>query len=109
MKKIFIPAAILALFAFNSISYDTTKATATVQQLQGVYIFVDSKPVAEYKYLGTVKLSRKENRQQINSGQYQNVRDALLTRLKKDYPAADGAIFSFYDGGADQVDAIQFK
>jgi len=77
---------------------------AEVNQLQGVYIFTDSKPVQDYEYLGTVKTGIG-----FNSGQYQPVRDLMIKKIKKQYPNADGAIFYFNDGNADRCDAIKFK
>ncbi len=77
---------------------------AEVNQLQGLYVFTDSKPVQEYEYLGTVKTGIG-----FNSGQYQPVRDLMIRKIKKQFPNADGAIFFFNDGNADRCDAIKFK
>jgi len=105
------PMGFLSFIAIGAISLatititDNDKAKAEVNQLQGVYVFVDSKPVKEYQYLGTVK----NGMRLAGSAQYQPVRDKLLKKLKEDYPQADGAIFSFVNGAADRVDAIKFK
>ncbi len=77
---------------------------AEVNQLQGVFVFTDSKPTGDFEYLGTVKTGIG-----FNSGQYQPVRDLLIKKLKKNFPQADGAIFHFNDGNADGCDAIKFK
>jgi hypothetical protein len=45
----------------------------------------------------------------MGSGQFQDVRDVLLKKLKKEYPQANGVIFNFHDGGTDKCDAIKFK
>lgn len=100
----------LSLFAIGAISLatititDNDKAKAEVNQLQGVYVFTDSKPIKEYDYLGTVK-----NTFTMGSGQYQPLRDKLIKKLKKDFPTADGAIFYFNNGSTDRCDAIKFK
>lgn len=106
MKKIIFPAAILLLFSFSSIKPANKLEIATVNQVQGCFIFVDAKPLNPYKYLGTIELTKKETRKQIDSGQYEDVRNALLTKLRAVYPQANGAIFHFHDGDSDQVDAI---
>lgn len=97
--------ALSAIVGFSYIKYDVRKSTGEVDQLQGYYIFVDSKPVMEYEYMGTVKGPSVS----FGSGQYQSVRDVLIKRAKKDYPTADALIFTFKDGGTDRCDAIKFK
>lgn len=107
MKK----ASLVVLGAFTMvflsfklmIPFEPSNSTAEVVQVQGCYIFSDSKPVREYKYLGTVK-SRN-----TSSGQYQAVRDNIIKKIKKEYPEADGIILNLHDGGVDIGDAIKFK
>lgn len=55
IKGILIGLSLVLLVAFAAINYEPKKATAEVEQMQGLYIFTDSKPVLEYEYLGTVK------------------------------------------------------
>ncbi len=81
---------------------DTNKAE--VNSIQGMFIFTDSKPVADYQYLGTIKTNN-----QLIEPQYLNVRDELIKKLKKKFPDANGIIFSFNSGGADQADAIKIQ
>lgn len=106
MKRILLIFSVLALFAF-SFSQKTIDDTslATVNQLQGLYVFTDCRPVAPYKFLGTVK----NGMRLAGSSQYEPVRDRLLKKVKADYPDANGIIFSFVNGAADRADAIQFK
>lgn len=108
MKKIisaFISGLLLSgLFAFTVTNYEINKSTAEVNQILGYYVFVDSKPLKEYKYLGTV-----DKAMSWGSGQYQDVRDAILRKARKKYPEANGLIFHFKDGGTDSVDVIQFE
>lgn len=109
MKKIILGSLIgiglSTLVAFTVATYDPKKSTGEVEQFEGYYIFVDSRPVMEYEYLGTVKGPSLS----MGSGQYTAVRDKLIKRAKKDYPRADALIFTFKDGGTDKVDAIKFK
>jgi len=96
----------LLMFSFKLVAtYEVNSSTAEVNQIQGLYIFVDSKPVKEFEYLGTVKNSMSLS----GSGQYQSVRDKLIKKLRKEYPEANGAIFNFHDGGTDMCDAIRIK
>lgn len=107
MKKIILGCAIgislTAIAAFRVATYEPKKATGEVDQMQGLYIFTDSKPVLEYEYLGTVKAAFAWD------SQYQGVRDNLIKKAKKDFPNADGLIMQFKSGGTDKCDAIKFK
>jgi hypothetical protein len=105
MKKIIFATVLFIAVGFSTNHYTSDKATATVNQVQGVYIFIDSKPVAEYTYLGTVDTKGIAT----DNPQYTIIRDKLIGRIKKDWPAADGVIFSFNAGGRDHADAIKFK
>jgi len=108
MKKIilavFIGISFSAFFAFTIVNYQIKKSIADVDQIQGLYIFVDSKPVMDYEYLGTVKSTVS-----LGDGQYTGVRDRIIKKAKKDYPQADGIIITFKTGGTDKGDAIKFK
>lgn len=107
MKKIILGGLlgiiISATFAFKAINYEPNKSTAEVYQYEGLYIFVDSKPVKEYQYLGTVKTYGWGN------NQYVSLKDRLIYKTKKDYPQADAIIITFKSGAADVADAIKFK
>ena len=105
MKKIIFSILIIVAVGFSTNHFTSEKATATVNQVQGVYIFIDSKPVTDYTYLGTVDTKGIAT----DNPQYTVIRDKLITRIKKDWPAADGVIFSFNAGGRDHADAIKFK
>jgi len=105
MKKIIFSVLIVVAVGFSTNHYTSDKATATVNQVQGVYVFIDSKPVAEYTYLGTVDTKGVVT----TNPQYIVIRDRLIKRIKKDWPSADGVIFSFSSGSADHADAIKFK
>lgn len=81
----------------------SNKDVAKVEQLQGYYIFTDSKPVAEYDYIGNIKVSV------AMSADYKTIRDKLIKKASKEYPRADGLIFHFNKGEADKCEVIKFK
>ena len=109
MKKIILGSLIgiglMTAVAFTVANYEVKKSTAEAEQLQGIYIFTDSKPVKEYEYLGTVK----RNTLGFGGAQYTDVRDGLIKRCKEDYPSADGLLLILKAGSADRADAIKFK
>jgi hypothetical protein len=105
-KLILFSLVVLAAFfiSFKIVTYEPKLATAEVNQMQGIYIFVDSKPVREYDYIGTEKVAMS-----MGSGQYRDIRDKLIKKVKKEYPNANGIIFYFNEGAADKADAIKIK
>lgn len=97
----------LSLVAIGAISLatititDNDKAKAEVKQTQGFYLFVESKPIKEFEYLGTIKI-----RGVVMSNKFETVKQSLINRAKKEYPKADGLIFS---EDTFEADAIKFK
>lgn len=93
MKQILLFAGLLGLTAYNSIIRNVTAASAEVQQVQGYYIFTDSKPVSEYSYLGTVTPKVVQVGQQVSGGEglavceltYTQLRDDLIKQAKKKF------------------------
>lgn len=77
---------------------------ASVNQVQGIYVFTDSRPADPYEYLGSVKSTVT-----FGGSQYQATRDRLIKRLKNDFPTAQGAILYFTAGAPDRADAIKFQ
>lgn len=101
-----IGTATCMLFGFTIITtYEANNSTAEVEQMQGLYIFSDSKPVKEYEYLGSVK----SNTGGFGSPQYTGVRDRLIKNAKKKYPNGEGLILNLKTGSADLADVIKFK
>lgn len=85
-------------------SYETKLATAEVMIKEGLYIFVESLPVRDYDYLGTV-----ESTITLGDTQFSGCRDRLIKKCKKAYPQANGLIITFNSGGTDRADAIILK
>ena len=103
MKRIILP---LLLFLSSIVFAQEQKILAEPERVEGYYLFIESKPVNEYDYLGTVKWSGTFH---FGSGQHSTTRNKLIKRAKKQYPDADGLIFRFCDGCTDKVDVIKFK
>ena len=100
MKKfLFILALVPILLVSFKLAIDKTSATVSTEQ--GVSIFIMSKPTQPNEYLGTVKVgvtwSSKPEEQLSN----------ILKKLKKEYPTADGIVFTSID--MQKADAIKFK
>lgn len=79
----------------------TNHALAEVNQMQGIHLFFMCKPVTPYTYLGSVKIKI------VWSGRPDEMVDVALKKIKKEYPTADGIIFT--TALMDQIDAIKFK
>mgnify|MGYP006879610949 CR=1 FL=1 len=79
------------------------KNQAKVSRYQGLFLFVDSEPLNENKYLGTVisKFS-------FSSAQYTALRDKMIKKCRKDFSEAEGIIIKFISGGTDTGDVIKF-
>jgi len=104
MKKIMFSILLIIVVGF-SVKHNSAQATATVNQVNGLYIFTDCTPASEYEYIGSVKYN---NALQGNP-QYTVIRDQLIKRVKKDWPDANGVLFHFSSGSADRADAIFIK
>jgi len=108
MKKGIIYAAIaiafVSLSAF-SVQQSLKKSYAEVNQQKGFYIFVDSKPLTEFEYLGEVTASTGG----FGSSQYTDVKNRLIDKCAKEYPKADAIILHFITGSKDRAEAIRFR
>lgn len=100
----FLPVALLLFTASLRLPTEFSPAHAVVNQEQGLYIFVDSKPASEYEYLGTVKSNGL-----LGGPQYADVKKRLIAKVKKEYPKANGIILNFNNGGSDSADAIEIE
>ncbi len=97
MKYLFL-ICIISLTSFIAIS---EKNAATVEQEQGINIFIKCKPVAEYKYLGTIKKGF------ALTGQPDEMLNSMIKKCKKEFPESDGIIFTSVD--FDKADCVKFK
>lgn len=101
MKKLLIPIIAIAVLASAFTLVDSDKEKANVEQMDGLYIFIKSKPVAENDYLGSVKKSL------ALTGNPEEMLNSMIKKVKKEYPSADGIIFTSVS--MDKADAIKFK
>ena len=76
------------------------KPLANVEQVEGIYIFLLSKPVTPTEYLGSVK---------VGSTITGNPLNVLIRKCKKEYPQAEALIISDPDLQKAKADAVKFK
>jgi hypothetical protein len=86
---------------FTAFTNSSEKSKSIVDQKEGLYIFILSKPVTEYEYLGSVK------KVLAWTGKPDEMLNSMIRKVKKEYPKADGIVFTSVD--MDKADAIQFK
>lgn len=98
--KIFIVIIGVGLFLI-SFKLVIDKSVATVDRQQGIYIFMLSKPTANYECLGSVK------KKAAWTGQPTEMLNKMIKKIKIDYPKADGVIFNNLN--MEIADAILFK
>jgi hypothetical protein len=107
MKKILF--AFILLLSINSIAQSNI---ATVKKIQGILVFSDNEPIANYLVYGEVSISSTEQLErelQQNKGQYQTVRDYLIKKTRLSNSQADGLILYLINGGIDKALVIKFK
>ncbi len=91
---------LIGIFAFKVANYEPTKATANTELIQGMYLFIKSKPVMEYDYVGTCKT--------VTFGsKASEAINCMIKKVKKDFPDANGIIFT--DDDLWKADAIKLK
>ncbi|MBI5856701.1 MAG: hypothetical protein HZB42_03540 [Sphingobacteriales bacterium] len=115
MKQLFIVAGIIVLLAFTGSHNQSEKNNAEVNQVQGLYIFSDSKPKHHYEYLGTV-IANETQVGKTALGQpvytcfcdltYSQLRDNLIKLAKKKFKEGNGIII---DAGSNKGDVIKLN
>lgn len=108
MKKILTS---LLLCLFITTLYAQTDI-AIVKKIQGIYVFSDNEPIANYVVYGEVTITATEQLEpelQHNKGQYQTVRDYLIKKTRLSNSLADGLILNLVNGGIDKAIVIKFK
>ena len=93
MKKIILSILLVVVLTigYSFKEYDiTNNSTATVNQIDGLYIFTDSKPLSKYEVLGEVKLSFAST----NNGSYKDAKNRLIEMCRDKYPNAQGLIIN---------------
>ncbi|MBK7651569.1 MAG: hypothetical protein IPJ20_13710 [Flammeovirgaceae bacterium] len=95
--------SLTTLVAFKAVTFQPNSATAEVVNIDGLYIFTDSRPIMNYDSLGVVELGF------VSGTQYESIRSNLIKRARKDYPNANGLILDLNKKGIDKGIAIKFN
>lgn len=110
MKKALL-LLIISISIFNSNFAQSN--IGIVKKIQGLYIFTDNEPMADYSVFGEISISVAEAQSDIDIksslGHYQAVRDFLIKKTRMSNSFADGIILSLIDGGTDKAIIIKFK
>jgi len=85
----------VATFGFKALSQI---GLAEVDQREGLHVFLLSKPVSKYDYLGTVKLPPI-----VPNNNMETLVGILIKRVKADYPTANGIIINDWKGDAIKI------
>lgn len=103
-KILFLIVLIISTGLFINANQESQQL-GKVSQLQGMYIFTDSKPVNDFKKMGTVKNGFRFS----GSSQYTAIRDRLIKKIKIQFPEANGIIIYLNDGSTDFAEAIKIN
>lgn len=94
--------SILLLLSVPSFAQEADKSLAKADIQQGLYIFMLSKPVSDYEYLGSIKKGGF-----VWTGKPTEMLNIMIRRAKRDYPDADAIIITTIS--MDMADVIKFK
>ncbi len=120
MNKLILKICFLFLFSCNSFDTTVKKSNqATAQTMNGMAIFIKSKPLNEYEFLGSLELKIYDKLLNIDQQNFQSAiknitglisfsdnLESILLEVKQKYPIADGVIF---DDELSRCEAIKFK
>jgi len=101
VKKIVILSFVIIITTAFVVQTTTDRSIAQAEQQQGIYIFMLSKPAAAYDYQGSIKKTL------AWTGQPAEMLNSMIKKCKKDFPTANGIIFTSIDMG--KADCIKFK
>lgn len=90
MKKITLLFTGLIVLSFLSFISYSNKAASEASAINGIYIFTDSKPLAEYEVIGEVKIGFGS----FNNSTYAEARNRLIELCKRDYPTGEGLLIN---------------
>jgi hypothetical protein len=102
MKQTYLLLIVILFSISSKAQTQSKKDIASVEQAQGMFVFLQSKPLAEYEVLGTVKKTGL-----VLTGSPKEMYRILLRRAKKDYPNCDGIIFEDID--MEHATCVKFK
>ena len=90
------------MVSYTAISYEPKTSTAEVDQQNGIHMFIKSRPVKEYDFLGAVNMP-----EFVMSGKPKEMIDIATKRARKQYPEANAIIFT--SDNLYSCDAIKIK
>lgn len=100
--SIILTISILLLLSVSSFAQEADKSLAKADIQQGLYIFMLSKPVSEYEYLGSL-----HKKGLVWTGQPKEMLNIMIRRTKREYPEADAIVIT--NLSMDMADVIKFK
>jgi len=110
MRRIILPAAVIAALAFSQRAYEPNRATAEAEKIQGIYVFTDCRPVTEYEHIESVKAAIGQFvpgcLDKFISPTYDQVREWVLNHITRKKKSCDAIIL--YPERA-TADLIRFK
>lgn len=86
MKKGMLFLLVIGLFAYK---FEPNKDLAKVEQIEGIYVFVYSKPAGNYKFVDKINMP-----EFVMSGKSAEMIRTAVRRCKKQLPSANGIIFT---------------
>lgn len=96
--------SLLTTLVFGQELSTDEKRAAQAQIVDGIVVFTDCEPVAEYNVVGDIKSAGGA------CGQYTCVRDKLIKKALKEYDKSfDGIIIYPAKNGVDKATVIKFK
>lgn len=103
MKKLPILLFAAALLFMSAIPQATVKKNAAeANRYENYYIFIQSKPVADYTVIGSVKKTGV-----VWTGSPEEMFNTIMKRVKKEFPDCEGVIFE--DITLERASCIKFK
>lgn len=119
MKALLLFTLTFSMFACNQQSKSDPYAKAKVEKMNGFYIFIKSKPQAEYDFVGSESITIYSKLTEIDQLSVQsaisNIKSLIsfsdnlqttLNQLRQKFPTADGVIF---DDDMSKCEVIKFK
>lgn len=98
MKKyILIVTVVVLVSMLSSHTHTSSINSAIVNQEQGLYLFIESKPSGEYTYIGDVSLNV------VMNNSYSEVKGSLIKKCKQKYPSANGIIMNISNTSAEAI------
>jgi len=102
--------AVIAVFSILCISakipFEASHKSADVNIYEGVSVFTDCNPIMPYDIFGEVVVKSTGG---FGNDTYNSKRQSAITKMKKQYPTADGILISFTENGGVHATAIKFK